>query len=85
MSFVGPRPEREYFYHKFETYVPHFRQRLRVRPGLTGLAQINGGYDLKPEEKIVYDMEYIQKRSILLDLTCILKTFSVLFNQNASR
>ncbi len=85
MSFVGPRPEREYFYHKFETYVPHFRQRLRVRPGLTGLAQINGGYDLKPEEKIVYDMEYIQNQSIRMDLKCILRTFVVLFTQPGTR
>ena len=60
MSFVGPRPERAYFYRKFETYIPGFSNRLMVVPGLTGYAQVNGGYSLKPEEKIVYDMEYIE-------------------------
>lgn len=53
MSFVGPRPERAYFYRKFETYIPGFSNRLMVVPGLTGYAQVNGGYSLKPEEKIV--------------------------------
>lgn len=64
MSFVGPRPERAYFYGEFEKYIPGFSNRLMVVPGLTGHAQVNGGYSLKPEEKIIYDMEYIEKRSI---------------------
>ena len=50
LSWVGPRPEREIFYNEFETYVHGFHERLKVKPGLTGLAQVNGGYDLKPEE-----------------------------------
>ena len=52
MSFVGPRPERAYFYREFEKYIPGFSNRLLVTPGLTGYAQVNGGYSLKPEEKI---------------------------------
>ncbi len=79
MSFVGPRPERPYFYDEFEKYIPNFRQRLLVRPGLTGLAQVSGGYNLKPEEKIVYDIEYIEKRDILIDIKCLLKTFKLIF------
>lgn len=71
MSFVGPRPERAYFYGEFEKYIPGFSNRLMVVPGLTGHAQVNGGYSLKPEEKIIYDMEYIEKRSIWMDLACI--------------
>ena len=63
MSFVGPRPERQYFYEQFEKYIIGFSNRLVVTPGLTGYAQVNGGYELEPEEKIVYDMEYIEKRS----------------------
>lgn len=51
MSFVGPRPERAYFYGEFEKYIPGFSNRLMVVPGLTGHAQVNGGYSLKPEEK----------------------------------
>lgn len=52
MSFVGPRPERAYFYREFEKYIPGFSNRLLVTPGLTGYAQVNGGYSLKPEERL---------------------------------
>ena len=79
MSFVGPRPERACFYRLFEEYIVGFSNRLAVTPGLTGYAQVNGGYDLKPEEKIVYDMEYIEHRSVWMDLLCILKTIRVVF------
>ncbi|MGN1081596.1 MAG: sugar transferase [Acutalibacteraceae bacterium] len=85
MSFVGPRPERAYFYDKFETYIHGFRSRLSVRPGLTGLAQVCGGYDLKPEEKIKYDLEYIQNRSLGMDLRCIFKTVRLIFTQEGAR
>ena len=85
MSIVGPRPERAYFYDEFETYINGFRNRLTVRPGLTGLAQVNGGYDLKPEEKIVYDMEYIRKQSLWLDIVCILKTVRLVFTHEGAR
>lgn len=78
MSFVGPRPEREYFYREFEKTISNFRSRLVVKPGLTGYAQVYGGLNLLPEEKLRYDLEYIRRRSIWLDLRCILKTFSVL-------
>lgn len=85
MSIVGPRPERACFYDEFEKYIPHFRQRLAVRPGLTGHAQVNGGYNLKPEEKIVYDMEYIAKRCVKMDVQCILKTVQVIFSHDGAR
>lgn len=85
MSFVGPRPERAYFYHKFEAYIPGFCNRLLVVPGLTGHAQVNGGYDLLPEEKILFDMEYIQKRSFRMDMQCIFKTIRVIFSCKGAR
>ncbi|MBE6631272.1 MAG: sugar transferase [Ruminococcaceae bacterium] len=85
MSIVGPRPERECFYEEFERYIPGFKNRLSVTPGLTGHAQVNGGYDLKPEEKLAYDMEYIEKRSIGLDIICILKTVKIVFSHNGAR
>lgn len=85
MSFVGPRPEREYFYKEFERYIPGFKNRLIVKPGLTGLAQVNGGYDLKPEEKILYDMEYIENQSIFLDIKCILQTVKLVFTHKGAR
>ncbi len=85
MSLVGPRPERSYFYNEFEKTIHGFSHRLNVRPGLTGLAQVSGGYDLLPEEKIVYDMEYIENRSLWLDLKCIFKTVAVVFTFDGAR
>lgn len=85
MSVVGPRPERECFYNEFEEYVHGFRNRLAVRPGLTGLAQVNGGYELKPEEKIVYDMEYIGKMSVKMDTQCIFMTVKLIFTHEGAR
>ena len=85
MSFVGPRPERACFYDEFEKYIPHFRQRLLVQPGLTGLAQVNGGYELKPEEKIVFDLKYIENRSAKMDIKCIWKTVLVVFSHDGAR
>lgn len=74
MSFVGPRPERPEYYHLFDSYIIGFRQRMQVMPGLTGYAQVNGGYDLLPEEKILYDIEYIKNRSVGFDMKCMLQT-----------
>lgn len=85
MSFVGPRPERKFFYEQFETYIHGFSNRLVVRPGLTGLAQVNGGYDLEPEEKILYDIEYIKNQSFVLDLKCIIKTVKLIFTHEGAR
>lgn len=85
MSFVGPRPERQYFYEQFEKYIVGFSNRLVVTPGLTGYAQVNGGYELEPEEKIVYDMEYIEKRSVLMDIKCLAKTVSLIFTHEGAR
>lgn len=79
MSLVGPRPEREIFYDEFEKYIHGFRQRLKVKPGLTGLAQVNGGYNLKPEEKIVYDIQYIKTRSVWTDIKIMFATVKVVF------
>lgn len=79
MSMVGPRPERPEYYDRFEQYIHGFRQRLKVKPGMTGLAQVRGGYFLKPEEKILYDVEYIKTRSIGLELRILLETVKVVF------
>lgn len=82
MSIVGPRPERACFYEVFETYVHGFHQRLAVKPGFTGLAQVNGGYNLRPEEKILYDIEYIKKRNLWLDFVILLKTVGVVLRHS---
>lgn len=81
LSLVGPRPEREVFYKCFEAYIPGFSQRLMVKPGITGLAQITGLF-LRPEEKIKYDIEYIKKRSLLLDAKILLATAAVVIRGN---
>lgn len=85
MSIVGPRPERPEFYDKFDEYIDGFRQRMLVKPGLTGLAQVNGGYDLKPEEKIIYDMEYIQNQSLMQEIRIIIKTLAVVLGKHGAR
>ena len=74
MSFIGPRPERALYYDAFETYIHGFRERLKVKPGLTGLAQVSGGSLMRPEEKIMYDIDYIKKRSLLLDFSILCNT-----------
>ena len=85
MSLVGPRPERAFFYDEFECYIHGFRQRLQVTPGITGWAQVNGGYSLRPEEKIFYDMEYINRQSVWLDLKCMLLTVGVVLGHKGAR
>lgn len=85
LSLIGPRPERAVFYNEFEKYIHGFSQRMLVRPGITGLAQVNGGYDLLPEEKIVYDLDYVKNRSISMDWRLIWKTISVLFSHEGAR
>lgn len=85
LSLIGPRPERKVFYEMFECYIPGFRQRLMVKPGITGLAQVNGGYDLLPEEKIIYDIQYIKNESLRLDIDIIFKTIGIIFSNSGAR
>ena len=68
MSWVGPRPERPEFVRDFLRDIPDYGGRHLVKPGLTGLAQVSGHYLSTPEEKLVYDLEYIRRRSLWLDL-----------------
>ncbi|NLM25552.1 MAG: hypothetical protein GX208_05495 [Firmicutes bacterium] len=85
MSIIGPRPERPNFTIEFNDVIPGFINRLRVRPGLTGWAQINGGYDRTPEEKLELDFFYIENRSPLLDLQIIVKTIKVVLTGEGAR
>lgn len=77
MSLVGPRPERPIFTYQFNEQIPGFINRLQVKPGLTGWAQVNGGYKLTPAEKLEYDLYYIENRTIWLDIKIMLKTIMV--------
>ncbi len=85
MSWVGPRPEREVFYNEFEKYIHGFSQRLKIKPGLTGLAQVSGGYRLRPEEKILYDIQYIKTRSLRLDMKIVFATVKVVFRSESAK
>jgi lipopolysaccharide/colanic/teichoic acid biosynthesis glycosyltransferase len=68
MSWVGPRPERPEFVTRFLRDIPDYQLRYQVKPGLTGLAQVRGHYRSTPEEKLVYDLQYIRRRRLWLDL-----------------
>ena len=85
MSIVGPRPERPILTYKFNEEIPGFVNRLQVKPGLTGWAQVTGGYELSPKEKLEKDMYYIENQSLWLDLKIIFKTIFVVFNGDGAR
>jgi len=77
MSLIGPRPERPVFVEKFKKEIPNYTDRLAVRPGITGWAQVNHVYDQTIEDvrkKVEYDREYIQKMGWAIDLKIILAT-----------
>lgn len=85
MSLIGPRPERPQFTEQFNKEIPGFINRLAVKPGLTGWAQVNGGYDMTPAEKLVEDIYYIKNRSVLLDFKIIFKTVAVVLTGDGAR
>jgi exopolysaccharide biosynthesis polyprenyl glycosylphosphotransferase len=77
MSLVGPRPERPYFVEKLKKEIPYYSRRLRVRPGITGWAQIKHEYDQSLDDvrkKVQYDLYYIENMSLRMDLKIILST-----------
>lgn len=74
MSFIGPRPTLTYHPWKLEEYTDEQKKRFTVRPGVTGLAQINGRKDIPWDERIVYDVEYVNNLRFTLDLKILLKT-----------
>lgn len=85
MSIIGPRPERPTLTMEFNEKIPGFINRLVVKPGLTGYAQVNGGYDISPEDKIKDDLYYIRNRSLFLDLGILLKTVKVVLTGEGAR
>lgn len=81
MSLVGPRPERAYFVDQLEKELPLYRRRLRVRPGITGWAQIKYRYDQSVEDvksKLKYDLFYIENMSWRMDLKILFNTLYVM-------
>lgn len=87
MSFVGPRPERPEFVAELEESIPFYGERHRVKPGVTGWAQLNFPYGASRDdtvEKLQYDLYYLKNQSLLLDLVILLNTVEVvLFGKGA--
>jgi exopolysaccharide biosynthesis polyprenyl glycosylphosphotransferase len=84
MSLVGPRAERAQLVAEYQNQVPFYRARLLVKPGLTGWAQINYGYVASVRETIVkleYDLFYIKHRSLLMDLSIMLRTIGTVLGR----
>jgi exopolysaccharide biosynthesis polyprenyl glycosylphosphotransferase len=77
MSMVGPRPERPEFVAEYAATINGYRKRLEVRPGLTGLAQVYGGYATNTFDKLKYDWMYVYRCSMLLDLRILWRTIGV--------
>lgn len=85
MNLIGPRPEVPELTVKFNKEIKGFINRLKVKPGLTGWAQVHGGYDLTPKEKYQNDMYYIKNRSIYMDILIIIKTIKVIMTGDGAR
>lgn len=85
MSFIGPRPERPELIKEFIKYIPDFNDRLLVKPGITGWAQVNGGYSLTSKEKLEFDKYYIKNRGFKLDFLILIKTIIVIFTRHGAR
>lgn len=78
MTLVGPRPLRV---HYLSRYTPHQARRHEVRPGITGLAQVNGRNLLTWEERFEMDVDYVDRRSLRLDLQIILRTLLIVLRR----
>ncbi len=85
MSFIGPRPERPEIIAELERQIPFYKTRLLIKPGLTGWDQISGRYHsaslADSLEKLQYDLFYLKRRSIYLDISITLKTIATMLSQ----
>jgi sugar transferase (PEP-CTERM system associated) len=88
MSMVGPRPERPVFIEQLDSQVPYFKQRLYVKPGVTGHAQVRCRYGATAEdhlEKLQFDLYYIKSYSVVFDLSIMLDTIKVVLLRIGAR
>ncbi len=88
MSFVGPRPERPFFVASLRDKIPFYRERLAVKPGITGWAQINYGYGASEDDaktKLAYDLYYVKNGSLFLDFIVLLRTVGVVMLSEGAR
>lgn len=82
MSFVGPRPERPVFVSEFGSTIDGYNERHRVRPGVTGLAQVSGNYVTSADVKLKYDLAYISNQTILFDAQILFRTLKTVFTRS---
>ena len=85
MSFIGPRPTLTYHPWKLEEYTDFQRRRFEVRPGITGLAQVNGRKKIDWVDRIKYDVEYVDNMSLALDCKILFKTVVNVFMMKDNR
>jgi exopolysaccharide biosynthesis polyprenyl glycosylphosphotransferase len=88
MSLVGPRPERPHFVEQLAEVIPGYRDRTRVKPGVTGWAQVNYPYGASVEDaraKLAYDLYYVKHRSLLMDVMILISTVRVVLFQEGAR
>jgi lipopolysaccharide/colanic/teichoic acid biosynthesis glycosyltransferase len=84
MGFIGPRPVLVSHPWPYEEYTSSQKQRFDIRPGVTGLAQINGRKTLKWKDRIEFDIEYAKKVSFSLDCTILIRTVKMLFTNEGN-
>ncbi|MBO1308230.1 sugar transferase [Enterococcus sp. 669A] len=85
MSIIGPRPERPYFVNQFNEENPYYYLRHNVRAGITGYAQVYGKYVSDYNSKLKFDLLYIKKYSLMLDMKILLQTIKILFDKVSSQ
>jgi lipopolysaccharide/colanic/teichoic acid biosynthesis glycosyltransferase len=85
MSFVGPRPERPFFVEQFAAEIPGYRERFKIKPGVTGLAQVSGSYATTAERKLKYDLIYMYHQSLLMDVQIVIETVRVVLTGRGAR
>ncbi|MBY0431410.1 MAG: sugar transferase, partial [Rhodospirillales bacterium] len=88
MSFIGPRPERPFFVRELAGKIPWYNERHRIKPGITGWAQINYPYGASDEDakrKLAYDLYYLKNGSFFLDLVILVQTVRVILWSEGAR
>ena len=88
MSFIGPRPERPHFVEKLSGVIPYYGERSHVKPGLTGWAQVNYPYGASVADarmKLSFDLYYVKRHSLFLDVIILFATIRVILFQEGSR
>ena len=85
MSFVGPRPERQFFVEQHLRDIPGYRERFRIKPGATGLAQVSGSYATTPERKLKFDLIYLYHQTLSMDVRILAETVRVVLTGRGAR